>query len=100
MSNTAVFYRCIPYTATAVSQIARNPIPDFGVYPNPSSGLVTISLPDNAETLRVINTLGQCLIERKVANHSLEEIELSAAGLYFVEVSAQGISGTRKLVIR
>jgi hypothetical protein len=99
MSNAGVFYRCIPYTATLVRENTENK-PEFGVFPNPSSGMLTISLPMDAEKVFVTDMLGQCLMERTVRGMSREEIELHSPGLYLVKVTAGGTSGIRKVIIR
>jgi hypothetical protein len=99
MSNTGVFYRCIPYTSTLVEENSGNNL-EFGVFPNPSGGHITISLPMDAENIFVTNTLGQCLLEKTVRGMSSDEIELSSPGLYLVKVTAGGTSETRKVVVR
>lgn len=73
------------------------------VYPNPSSGQITIELKDNsavAEFLHVYSSEGK-LVERIALdrNESTYHLSLSNSGLYFLQVIGNGQSATRKLIV-
>jgi len=97
LSNTGVFYRCIPYTATTVTEAA--PLPDFSLFPNPSSGNVTVILPERATVLQVTNVVGQRVLEQQVNGLGTATLELNTPGLYIVTVWVGSKSGMRKLII-
>jgi len=63
---------------------------DIEVYPNPSSGIFTIRLPDviSKAELIVINTNGQIIFSKQIQNSTLEEIDITnhPAGRYNIEV--------------
>ena len=77
---------------------------DLQVFPNPTTGNLTILLGDAAApgtTMRVINSLGQVLIAREVQEQSEIQVDLStwAAGLYQIEL-ANGKNRAIKTVVK
>ncbi|RWW99958.1 zinc-dependent metalloprotease [Flavobacterium cerinum] len=70
---------------------------DFSYYPNPSTGLVTITSGTNIEGISVYNVAGQLLISKKV-NASETTIDLSsfASGIYFVKA----VNGAKEVNFR
>jgi hypothetical protein len=85
--------------------IAENSNSSFEISPNPSSGkflLHTARYPANAYEIKILNALGQTVLERSAVNAE-EEIDLSAFenGVYMVNVKTQdGNSNTRKIVLQ
>ncbi|MGH2664584.1 T9SS type A sorting domain-containing protein [Flavobacterium sp.] len=74
----------------------------FKVYPNPTAGLVTISLKENTGTIdsvQVLDLLGK-ILQVKKANASVAVIDLSnlTAGIYFVKVTSDGQEKVMKVV--
>lgn len=71
----------------------------FNVFPNPSTGLVTISgLPLENQIVEIISETGQ-IVRSFVANSSTEEVSNLDKGIYFVRLrTAEGVA-TRKLII-
>lgn len=79
---------------------------DFNVYPNPTSGIVSIeaNLTNNTNvTIQVFNTLGALVSETELSGLSQirEVVDLrdEANGVYIVKVIANGSSGVRRLVL-
>ena len=74
----------------------------LGVYPNPAGSQVTVDI-QNATQGAVIslrNMLGQTLLSQPVTTSTTTlNLQPYAAGIYFVEVTANGSTGVRKLVI-
>jgi hypothetical protein len=99
MSNTAVFYRCIPYLSTGIVESAQH-TSDFFVYPNPSTGSCIVNLPVDAEVLTVTNMMGQLIQETVVRNQANLQLELPVPGIYFVQLLADGKKQTRKMIVR
>lgn len=76
------------------------------IYPNPSSGLVTINLPvaKHGAEISVINTLGQVVRTAKATAVTTGEtltMDLSALekGVYFVNIVANGERSSKKIII-
>ena len=83
-------------TSTGVSKISSIPsslnsiiIPSVEVFPNPSSGIITVSCDENLKNIEVYNVLGSLIHSEKT--YSLNEIELNISHL---------ISGIYHLVLR
>lgn len=79
--------------------------PSFTLFPNPSSGLITIHSTSvkNVE-LRIENVLGQLLYSKKVNTAGVplnETINLSQypKGIYFVQINTGKVSEVRKIVL-
>lgn len=70
------------------------------IYPNPSSGMVTIDLGSvNSASVKVIGMNGQVVYQKEDLETSSHLFELNeAAGIYFVEITALGETQVFKLV--
>jgi len=75
---------------------------DILVYPNPSTGIVSIGLPsmDEVNSVKIINSVGQVVYQTASAE-SLLEVDLSALpkGMYFVECVNSENSYFKKLIL-
>jgi hypothetical protein len=79
---------------------------DFGIFPNPSNGMFTISFdskyyPDATVTL--INAIGQPLLEDKLVNHTIIKLDVSflPQGMYFMKFETyQSVYLKKVLVVR
>jgi phosphatidylserine/phosphatidylglycerophosphate/cardiolipin synthase-like enzyme len=92
-------------TALAVEEIGPGQA-EVGLYPNPATNNVTITLPETARdgvTIRIFNRLGQLIIQRQVAtgtdNSLIFSVNQLSEGLYFVNLSGNGVQASEKLVI-
>ncbi|GGK87337.1 T9SS type A sorting domain-containing protein [Rufibacter glacialis] len=80
----------------------------MSVYPNPSSGVITISLEgfEGKKTdLRIMNVIGNVVYREVIQNpdpHYLKTIDLNklAKGLYYVKLEAPSYSEVRKVILR
>ena len=70
---------------------------DVRVYPNPSNGMVTVSVTENS-TVRVLDVLGKVVDTYTVNSNSMLNFT-QAAGFYFLQVESNGKISTHKLVI-
>jgi len=100
LSNTAVFYRCIPYSPTGIASLHADHASFFTVFPNPCSGTSTVTLPPDAEMLSVKNVLGQVIVERNVQQEETAELNLTVSGIYFVSINVGQEQLVRKLIVR
>ncbi len=79
---------------------------NFDVFPNPTSGNVTVKadLANNTNvTIQIFNTLGALVSETNLnglaqVSHTLD-LSAEANGIYIVKVTADGASGIRRLVL-
>lgn len=74
----------------------------MAVYPNPTGGAVTITFTQdlNNATIKVLSVTGQLISEVQGLNGNVAVIDLSrqAAGVYFVEVTENGLSARVKII--
>lgn len=90
--------------ATSGDSVAEVELPGFSIYPNPSSGRITISLDkfNNKEiVLSVIKTTGQILIEKAITANESHTLDLFnfAAGSYILIIDADNQRLSQRLVI-
>jgi len=73
----------------------------FSVYPNPvTSGYVNISSPSNGEkNIAVYDILGKQVMNTTITSDRLNVSQLNS-GIYMLNISENGISSTKKLVIK
>lgn len=69
-----------------VSVTGQNSIPAIKVYPNPSTGNITIELPEKSEEVRLSNLLGSTLQYFNVKNKAFLNVNLADEGAYLISV--------------
>jgi len=97
MSNTAVFYRCIPYNylGNAPETFIAN---EFNVYPNPVKDKLTIDSPENA-SVEIINSLGQIVKELTLTNSkNIVDLTVLTKGLYTIRIKTDKEMTTKKFI--
>lgn len=74
---------------------------EISIYPNPSSGIFTVSSSLSLSSIEVYNVLGEKVYSSLITNNQTT-INLSQApkGIYFVRVTAEGKSYSQKVVIK
>jgi len=94
LNNPEQNYVAIDLTATDEHQAL-----DFRLYPNPTTGQITIALEGMQEVV-VYNTFGQALLNKETSSDMLQ-LDLSGFedGLYWVKVMAQNGTAVRSFVI-
>ncbi|MHA3788247.1 Ig-like domain-containing protein [Flavobacterium hauense] len=90
------------YLAVTVSQVAGSNEFKFGqlsVSPNPTKDIVTVSNSVTISNIKVVNLLGQTVIEQ-TANADTVQVNLSsiASGTYILQVSGEGSSKSVKVI--
>jgi hypothetical protein len=109
INNTAYIYfdfNAPVITNTTTNTISLNtgiagighPSPDIRLFPNPTNGSVTISIPESliGSTATVSDVMGRVVFKSEIAN-SKSEINLAGvgSGIYFITLG----NGTQKLII-
>jgi hypothetical protein len=98
MSDTAVFYRCIPYSATGIAE--TNVVEDNAlVYPNPTRGSFTIRVPENAGVVEVYDISGQLIQKIDAGNKKELEMNLLQPGNYLIRVDCGKTVYVNKVVV-
>ena len=70
----------------------------FDVFPNPSKGIVTVSLPENEGEIIVTDLYGKEILRARVENKSLR-LQLYESGAYFVAFRSKERTASRKLIV-
>ena len=95
-------------TSTGVSKISSIPsslnsiiIPSVEVFPNPSSGIITVSCDENLKNIEVYNVLGSLMHSEKT--YSLNEVELNlfhlSSGIYHLVLTSENLVLNQKIII-
>jgi hypothetical protein len=73
--------------------------PKVSLYPNPTTGLVTILAGSTIETMTVFNVLGQEMLSQK-GNSASETLNISnfKSGVYLVRTTSNGKIATSRIV--
>jgi hypothetical protein len=80
-------------------ELPENQTENIDVYPNPTSGQITIEM-EGMQKVVVYNTLGQALLNKETSGNVLQ-LDLSGFenGLYWLHVSSQNKVATRRFVL-
>jgi hypothetical protein len=90
------------YYITNTSNIGmpENMISEVNIWPNPSKGLISVSntMPDSR--LRLLDILGNCLLDVQLenANNSID-LQQYSNGIYFAEIIHKGQKSVRKIIL-
>ena len=68
------------------------------VYPNPASEYVNVATPRDSE-VEVINFLGQVMLRQAVSGNARLDVSDYDQGIYFVRISHQGESLTKRIIV-
>jgi hypothetical protein len=71
------------------------------IFPNPSSGLFTLTTPTPSTRISIYDILGNCLLHKDYRNTTSPQFDLSSQGkgVYFVEVIANEKREVKKIVL-
>jgi hypothetical protein len=96
--NTMIYVNVVPNTSTDIVPVLPTVTASFTLYPNPTNGSVTISIPESliGSTATVSDVMGRVVCKSEIANSKSEinTAELSE-GIYFVAVGNRA----QKLII-
>lgn len=77
-SNTSL---CVEILTTTINEFNNN---SFSIYPNPANNSITIET-NEAFELKIINLLGEVVIEQKIKNKETIDISQLNQGVYFIQ---------------
>ncbi len=70
---------------------------DLSIYPNPTSGLLTIDSKENYNTYFIYNLLGRLLINGEIENNKIDISELNS-GVYTLKLVGDKVESIRRIV--
>jgi hypothetical protein len=101
-STGKVVFRKTFYTAVGIKTIENNNF-FFDIYPNPATNAFNIMMPQVSRSAHILITdiTGKALHHQEITNASNASIDLTnfSKGLYFVQVTADGKTSSRKLIV-
>jgi hypothetical protein len=74
---------------------------DVSIYPNPSSGIVNIKLPEDLKInngfIQIFNTTGQLILRNNMSRNNFElDLTDLTNGLYYLEIAGDNFFGAQK----
>jgi len=85
-----------PVSIAGIEQYNTNSI--ISIFPNPSSGNITITGSNNMDEVKVIDMLGQIVYEAK-PNAANTTLTLNNAGVYFITITTGAETSTKKVIV-
>jgi hypothetical protein len=101
MNSGIIFYDDVMFYDNATAGIAENNISGLKMFPNPVSGTVLniVSDANATKTIVVYDMVGKQVVNTVTANGTVNVSDLSA-GIYMVNITEEGKTATRKLVVK
>ncbi len=69
------------------------------IYPNPTSSEVTLFVPSKTQSIQIINSLGQIVLQRNGNSQTSYSFSLNSSGIYFVQVTTEKQTIIKKLIV-
>jgi hypothetical protein len=82
--------------------IAEVSAEEFVVFPNPSSGIINLILPQTGSDVEVVDVLGNVIVAKNFQNSGNVQLDLSAQpnGVYFVRITNGASKEVKRVVIQ
>jgi len=90
-------FNALSVTTNTNSLYAQNKI--FSVFPNPADRDFTINFPSTTKQIQIFNSVGKSLEVRNVAEQTAQNFQLVENGIYFIQITTDTQTITKKLVI-
>jgi hypothetical protein len=71
----------------------------MAIYPNPTTGYITVNVPTDASEIHVLNSLGQVVYKIRAYDQTTYNFLLKKKGTYFVNVVAANQTFTEKVIV-
>jgi len=95
VTNTTVTR--VDATVSVINHVARNE--GIRIFPNPSDGFFTLSIPPSAKQIRVLNAVGQVMQSIEVNDLSEIHLAIRKSGVYFIQVITEQEVMATKIVV-
>ncbi len=91
------------YIATGINELTG--LSSFSVYPNPTTGSLTLTLSkgEGIGAVKIYNVLGECVLyQQLITNNQQLTLDVSSlpAGIYFVQLKTENENATRKIIMQ
>jgi len=78
---------------------------DFEVFPNPSNGMLTLSVPNNGTehyAIEVVNALSQVVFVKNIVTNTDSKVDLThlRSGMYYLNIVSGQTVGTKRIIIQ
>ncbi len=101
MSNSAVFYRCIPYNFTGIAGLQNNGDFFVNVFPNPNKGALTLEISSfkDSDKATFFNYMGLAVksIEINTRRQAID-IQEFAEGIYYLGLESDNFQHMKKVI--
>jgi len=98
MSNTAVFYRCVPYTLSGISTF--NTQQAVSIYPNPAQNSFTAETTStDKQTVEVFDINGKQVLSQTIQGKTTVDVSNLSAGVYNISLTSNNGAINKRLVI-
>jgi len=99
--NRHGFLAMFDFDIVGIKEVYKRNNKEFVIYPNPSTGLVTINCKSEFfDKIEIINVTGQMVHSVNITSKNIQiDLSNSAKGLYFVKIKGDNYYKTEKLII-
>lgn len=100
MSNTAIFYRCIPYTVLGIPTF--NTQQTILIYPNPAQNNFTVEVSNtDKQTLQVFDINGNQILSQTITGKTLIDASNLSSGVYNISITSNvGVINKRLVIVK
>lgn len=102
LTNNSDFYNNIYLTQLDNSLGLVKPLSEvdqiFRIYPNPSTGTITIVTPSEVKEIMITDTFGKIIHQIKVSK-SEYSFDLEKSGIYYITLVEEAVTSTRKIAV-
>jgi hypothetical protein len=99
MSNTGIFYRCIPHAITGFQEAVSHPSMEAQVFPNPSEGDFRVVFPEHTVSIDIVDISGRIMRMLYISGQSDADLSIGEAGIYFLRFTGSYGTFEKKLIV-
>ena len=85
--------------SSEINYLDPTPIPDLTLFPNPSSGTFTATLPTGTTLLEIVNMLGEMVETKTITTETSLNFTLLNDGIYFISAVTDSGIMRKKIVV-
>jgi hypothetical protein len=92
---------CVEISTNIVNSVSEARGTDWSVFPNPSTGILNVSLPDGMHQIDVLDLTGRVVASSFTNGVARINLEQLSTGIYMVQLITDGIpQATKKVVLQ